>query len=115
MAETQTYSLLLLKQSEDIAEGKYHYPTASSHAKGLLGPLYLGSLLFWGNFGFLLFIMYCFEFMCLSMQMSAEACRVHKTVTYPLELELQMIVHCLAWSLGTKLRSNVRTVCALKH
>lgn len=47
--------------------------------------------------------------------MSAGTCRVQTKVRNPLELELQAVVSCLTWTLGTKLRFFAIATHALSH
>lgn len=53
--------------------------------------------------------------MCLWLlvrHVHADALRGHKRVSYSLKLELQMVVRCLIWVLGTELRSAAGTANA---
>lgn len=50
--------------------------------------------------------------------MSSGVCGVQKRaldLPDPLKLELQMVVNCVIWILGTKPRSSVRGVNAFNH
>lgn len=38
-----------------------------------------------------------------------------KVVPYVLEQELQVVVNCLMWVPGTKLKSSEKVVCTLNH
>lgn len=56
---------------------------------------------------------YCFcllSNLCMCMHMSACAFGVQKRVLESLELEIQAIMNCLTWVLGTELRTSARAV-----
>ena len=49
------------------------------------------------------------------MHVYAGALSCETGVSDPLELELEEVVSCLMWMLGTRLRFSSQTVCALSH
>lgn len=51
---------------------------------------------------------------CVCSCVCAHLCGDQKMALYVLELELQVVMSCLTWVLGTDLRSTVRAASALK-